>query len=254
MFDVWDMWVMTLRNVAVGYWCGAGHGCLYLHGEVHDARSVPRCRWRKGQRYMWTNRKMGEVWPWKCHWITEKRFVRYSHRKSEVISCPKTGRLWGSWPSNKLPLFPVPSNSISMGRLHTPWFTPSIQPSHKLPSPWWLTALFLWSILHFFPSQPVTLPWACFTHFPTGLHVPLSLIFLASTSRSTSQHHTLQPEHGGSKILWNVGIQPQYCTVSQTRRPRLVYIFKHYILTIRFNIILSFMTMSTMWHFHLIVR
>jgi hypothetical protein len=49
-------------------------------------------------------------------------------------------------------------------------------------------------------------PLASFTHFPTGLPHLYPLLLPAPTYRSTSHHHTLHPEDGGSKVLRNSGI------------------------------------------------
>jgi len=43
------------------------------------------------------------------------------------------------------------------------------------------------------------------------------------------------PEDGGSKDLWNIGILPQHCTASQTRRPRLEICLHIYLKFIKMN-------------------
>jgi hypothetical protein len=62
----------------------------------------------------------------------------------------------------------------------------------------------------------VALPWAgCPIFLLTDLYSNSPI------SRFTSQHHTLHPEDGGSKILQNIGVLLQHCMVLWPRRPWL---------------------------------
>jgi hypothetical protein len=64
------------------------------------------------------------------------------------------------------------------------------------------------STTHPYPSQLIALV----AKFPILL-APQAYIFALS-----SQHQSLHPEDGGSKILQNTGILPQYFRASETRK------------------------------------